>query len=79
MKSEPALSLKKNRPYIFTERKDYYGWYQNDKGNWYYTIFVENGRVLDDEQVQLKSALLEVAKTGKAKFPVHNKSKYHYK
>ncbi|MEP6951489.1 MAG: assimilatory sulfite reductase (NADPH) hemoprotein subunit [Ginsengibacter sp.] len=56
------------RPYNFSQRKDYYGWYQNEKGNWYYTVFVENGRVLDDEQIALKSAMLEVAKTGKANF-----------
>ena len=62
------FKFKKARPYIFNQRSDYYGWYQNDKGNWYYTVFVENGRVLDDEQAALKSALLEVAKTGKANF-----------
>jgi sulfite reductase (NADPH) hemoprotein beta-component len=56
------------RPYTFTHRGDYYGWYKNNKGKWYYTVFVENGRVLDDEQVALKSALLEVAKTGKVNF-----------
>ena len=56
------------KPYTFTHRGDYYGWYQNNKGKWYYTAFVENGRVLDDEQVALKSALLEVAKTGKVNF-----------
>ena len=31
-------------------------------------LFIENGRVLDDEKVPLKTALLEVAKTGKANF-----------
>lgn len=61
-KFEPA------RPYTFTERKDYYGWEKNHEGLWYYTLFIENGRVLDDEQVKLKSALLEVAETGKANF-----------
>ena len=55
-------------PYSFTERKDYYGWQQNKEGLWYYTPFIENGRVLDDEKVALKTALLEVAKTGKANF-----------
>jgi sulfite reductase (NADPH) hemoprotein beta-component len=61
-KFEPA------KPYKFDERRDYFGWQQNHHGLWYYTVFVENGRVLDDEQVDLKSALLEVAKTGKANF-----------
>jgi sulfite reductase (NADPH) hemoprotein beta-component len=56
------------RPYKLTERKDYYGWLQNHDGLWYYTVFVENGRVLDDDKLPLKTALLEVAKTGKANF-----------
>ena len=41
---------------------------KNEEGKWYYTPFIENGRILDDETVALKSALLEVAKTGKANF-----------
>ena len=63
-----GFKLEKEKPVIFNERKDYYGWEKNHEGLWYYTVFVENGRVLDDEQVALKSALLEVAKTGKANF-----------
>jgi sulfite reductase (NADPH) hemoprotein beta-component len=53
---------------IFTSRKDYFGWQPNTEGLWYYTVFVENGRVTDDETAAIKSALLEVAKTGKANF-----------
>jgi sulfite reductase (NADPH) hemoprotein beta-component len=63
-----GFAFQEIRPYTFTQREDYYGWQQNNKGNWYYTVFVENGRVLDDEIVSLKSALLEVAKTRKANF-----------
>ena len=55
-------------PYTFTDRADLFGWQQNEEGKWYYTVFVENGRVLDDETITLKTALLEVAKTGKANF-----------
>ncbi|HWH63546.1 MAG TPA: NADPH-dependent assimilatory sulfite reductase hemoprotein subunit, partial [Ginsengibacter sp.] len=62
------FKLEKEMPYFFNDRSDYYGWYKNDEGKWYYTVFVENGRILDDEQVALKSALLEVAKTGKVNF-----------
>ncbi len=62
------FKLQESRPYTFTDRRDYYGWHKNEHGKWYYTPFVENGRILDDEQVSLKSALLEVAKTGKANF-----------
>ena len=63
-----GFKLEKERPYVFNDRSDYYGWYKNDEGQWYYTVFVENGRILDDEHVALKSALLEIAKTGKANF-----------
>ena len=63
-----GFKLEATKPYEFTSRKDHYGWRQNHEGNWFYTVFVENGRVLDDEKAPLKTALLEVAKTGKANF-----------
>ena len=68
VESRTGFSFEPAKPYVFTNREDYYGWFKNDKDKWYYTVFVENGRVLDDEQVQLKSALLKVAETGKANF-----------
>ncbi len=63
-----GFALEPERPYTFTQRADHYGWHQNHLGNWFYTVFVENGRILDDEKTTLKTALLEVAKTGKANF-----------
>jgi sulfite reductase (NADPH) hemoprotein beta-component len=63
-----GMSLEAPRPVSFTERKDYFGWHQNDQGLWYFTVFVENGRVVDENGLLLKSALLEVAKLGKANF-----------
>lgn len=63
-----GFKFQEAKPFTFTERKDYYGWHQNNEGIWYYTVFVENGRVLDDDKLALKSALLEVAKTGKTNF-----------
>lgn len=63
-----GFKLEPVRPYVFTERKDHYGWKQNHEGNWYYTVFVENGRILDDKKLPLKTALLEIAKTGKLNF-----------
>lgn len=68
LEKRAGFKLEPARPYTFTERKDHYGWEQNHLGKWYYTVFVENGRVLDDEKLPLKTALLEIAKTGKANF-----------
>jgi sulfite reductase (NADPH) hemoprotein beta-component len=63
-----GFSLEPERAYTFNHRPDYYGWHQNHEGKWYYTVFVENGRILDDEQAAIKTALLEVAKSRKANF-----------
>jgi sulfite reductase (NADPH) hemoprotein beta-component len=59
--------LEPARPFEFIDRKDYYGWYQNSEGHWYYTPFVENGRIVD-EVVPMRTALYEIAKTGKLNF-----------
>lgn len=63
-----GFKLEPAKPFTFTERKDYYGWHKGQNGLWYYTLFVENGRVLDDEKVAMKNALLEIAKTNKCSF-----------
>lgn len=63
-----GFALEKPRPYQFTERRDYYGWEKNSEGKWYYTVFLENGRVVDNEHVALKTAFLKIAETGKANF-----------
>lgn len=63
-----GFELEPAKPFSFEQRSDYYGWQQGENGLWYYTIFIENGRILDDENLALKTALLEVAKTGKTNF-----------
>lgn len=63
-----GFKLEPARPYVFDRRIDYYGWQKAANGFWYYTLFVENGRVLDDEQLAMKTALLEIAKTDKCNF-----------
>ncbi len=60
--------LEEPKPYHFTQRKDNYGWLQDHEGNWHYTVFVENGRVTDEAKAPLKTALLEIAGTGKTLF-----------
>jgi sulfite reductase (NADPH) hemoprotein beta-component len=63
-----GFTLAPERSYSFTERRDYFGWQQNHEGKWYYTVFVESGRITDDERFALKTALYEIAVTGKANF-----------
>ena len=63
-----GFALEKERPFEFTDRKDYYGWFQNSESRWYYTPFIENGRIVDSEEAAMKTALYEIAKTDKLNF-----------
>jgi sulfite reductase (NADPH) hemoprotein beta-component len=67
LEKRTGFPLEDARPYVFNDRTERYGWQQDHQGLWHYTLFVENGRVVD-EAVPLKTALLEVAGTGKANF-----------
>ncbi|MBL9123275.1 MAG: NADPH-dependent assimilatory sulfite reductase hemoprotein subunit, partial [Planctomycetaceae bacterium] len=39
---------------------DHLGWHEQGDGRWYYGLNVENGRILDNETLQLKSAIREI-------------------
>lgn len=56
----------------FEKRGDNYGWDQDYQGKWHLTIFVENGRVYDDEKMQLKKALREIAQNNLGNFRCTN-------
>ena len=45
----------------FTHRGDPFGWIDDHKGQWYYTAFVESGRVIDEDGYNIKSAMKEIA------------------
>jgi len=45
----------------FVANGDVYGWQQDDVGAWHYTLFVQNGRVVDSGERQLLSGLRAIA------------------
>jgi sulfite reductase (NADPH) hemoprotein beta-component len=49
------------RPFHFDTNGDQYGWIKGTNGKWFYTLFVENGRVKNEKDYHLKKALKEVA------------------
>ncbi|WPP50718.1 assimilatory sulfite reductase (NADPH) hemoprotein subunit [Catalinimonas niigatensis] len=53
--------LENSRAYHFSTNGDQYGWLKGSNGKWFYTLFVENGRVKDEDDYQMKKALREVA------------------
>jgi sulfite reductase (NADPH) hemoprotein beta-component len=63
-----GIKFKDEKKYELTIRHDEYGWHKNHEGLYYYTAFVEMGRVCDSDKVQFKKAFYEIAKSGKAQF-----------
>jgi len=55
-KMEPA------REFHFTDNGDRFGWIEDHRGHWHFTLFVENGRVYDTEAYPLLTGLREIAK-----------------
>lgn len=56
------------RSYKFTTNGDEYGWVKGINNKWFYTLFVEHGRIKDEKGYQLKTALREVAQVLKGDF-----------
>ena len=61
-------SLEAARPYSFEYMGDRYGWVQGENGRWHYTLFIQNGRVLDRKDYPLKTGLREIAKAHSGNF-----------
>ena len=62
IESRSGITFEKQRSYEFVHNGDQYGWNEDVNGNWYYTLFVENGRVLDKDKLQMKKCLAEIAR-----------------
>lgn len=50
------------KPYSFDHNGDRYGWVKGSNGKWHYTLFIQNGRIKDEEGLQLFTGLREIAK-----------------
>ncbi len=63
-----GFKLDAAKNYKLVKRSDDFGWHENHEGKFYYTTFIENGRIYDDEQIKFKAAFLEIAQSRKADF-----------
>lgn len=62
LESRLGFQIEKPRPVpAFETRSDPFGWVQDHEGKWYYTAFVESGRVADEDGYNIKSAMKEIA------------------
>jgi len=65
-----GYSLQPPRTYSppFTTNGDTYDWVRGIDGKWYFTIFVEHGRVRDTSEYRLKTGLRELAEVHEGDF-----------
>ncbi|MEC0230173.1 assimilatory sulfite reductase (NADPH) hemoprotein subunit [Paenibacillus alba] len=54
--------LEAARPYHFDNNGDRYGWVKGSNGKWHYNLFIQNGRVKDEDNFYLMTGLREIAK-----------------
>ncbi len=60
--------LEKPRPFAFVGNGDVYGWQRSTDGLWHYTLFVQNGRILDAGDRRLMTGLRKIATAHKGDF-----------
>jgi sulfite reductase (NADPH) hemoprotein beta-component len=60
--------LEKSRPFAFVGNGDVYGWQRSTDGLWHYTLFVQNGRILDAGDRRLMTGLRKIATAHKGDF-----------
>ncbi|NOU71910.1 assimilatory sulfite reductase (NADPH) hemoprotein subunit [Paenibacillus sp. LMG 31458] len=60
--SRLGWKLEAARPYHFDHNGDRYGWVKGNNGKWHFNLFIENGRVKDEDNYLLMTGLREIAK-----------------
>lgn len=60
--------LEEARHYHFNHNGDRYGWVKGSNGKWHFTLFIQNGRVKDEDNYRLMTGLREIAKVHSGDF-----------
>src|SRR5690606_31347731 len=63
-----GFALEPARPYAFVRNGDRFGWEQGEDGNWHLGLYIESGRLWDQDDQQLQTGIREIAKILKGEF-----------
>ena len=63
-----GYALEEARPFSFESNTDDYGWLQDMNGKWHCTLWLENGRIIDEPGMPFRTGLRELAKFHKGTF-----------
>ncbi|KAI1202071.1 sulfite reductase [Nemania serpens] len=61
-------SFEPEQPFHFKSNIDTFGWQKDEEGMNHFTFFIENGRIEDTAEFQMKTGLREIAKVHKGEF-----------
>ncbi|KAI1914535.1 Sulfite reductase [NADPH] subunit beta [Ophidiomyces ophidiicola] len=64
----PGLRFERPRPFKFDSNVDTFGWQKDDRDFNHFTFFIENGRIEDTADFQMRTGLRELAGLGKGEF-----------
>lgn len=68
VESRLGYKLLKAKPFKFDSTGDRFGWVKGADGKWHVTLFIQNGRVKDTPDFQMKTGLREIARIHKGDF-----------
>ncbi|MBK1834369.1 NADPH-dependent assimilatory sulfite reductase hemoprotein subunit [Roseibacillus ishigakijimensis] len=60
--------LAPTRDFVFEDNGDRFGWMEDDRGRFHYTMFVQGGRVLDTAAYPMRTGLREIARIHEGDF-----------
>ncbi len=63
-----GVVFEKAKKFSFVGNGDVYGWQHDDTGAWHYSLFVQNGRIVDNDGRNLMSGLRAVAESIRCEF-----------
>ncbi|TAK63175.1 assimilatory sulfite reductase (NADPH) hemoprotein subunit [Methylobacter sp.] len=63
-------NIESPRPFIFEHSGDRYGWIEGINDTWHCTLFIQNGRILDTEDLPMMTGLREIAKVHDGDFRI---------
>lgn len=63
-----GYDLASARAFEFEDNGDRYGWIEDERGSFHYTLFVEGGRVVDTPGLPMREGLREIAKVHEGDF-----------
>lgn len=63
-----GITFEEPRAVEFTQQGDRYGWVKGSDNKWHLTLFIENGRIIDDETRRIKTGIREIAKIHQGDF-----------